>query len=478
MILGVAGWRLGAGYLAEFLHFANPPLLSGNIPFGLIGLAGAIVTLFLSLRSKPNLLTRFYFTICGGFVAGRLSEFAFSGPAAFFLTSGAGMVALCMLAKSQIELRDGSMSEKAYDVLARLAVKAFVGIALGSVAGVVRSRYPMPESVYSSMPPAVIIPTLLATILLAWMTRWIVDEKAQWKRGRRLVWYFDTAVIGVVISLAMVLTLYHGYEPRMNILAGAFMGMFVGLIVGGVIGSLSGLLSPFSPLAGKITEKLSDKVEGLAGGSTSELQSWQQRFINVARPKYLKAVSVIGTIFLIGGMVFTAMSILRPDKEIRTHDSSRGDDEDKTIFVFGRLWKPSPPVLAGHAVPVYSFGFKTRLDGRDMTASDLSGNLAIHVNFHDSVLSAAKVKEATLAYCDFSSANLHGTDFSKSVLVNSNFSDAILDGTNFTGCSLQGANLQSRVFRNVILKQAKYDAQTKWPPGVFPLEMGAVMDRD
>ncbi|WP_082472135.1 pentapeptide repeat-containing protein [Paenibacillus bovis] len=68
-----------------------------------------------------------------------------------------------------------------------------------------------------------------------------------------------------------------------------------------------------------------------------------------------------------------------------------------------------------------------------------------------------------------------GAHFKNARLCHADLTDADVWNTNFEGAQLMGAVMLCNRMEDIMLKEAKYDESTIWPPSFNPLEYGAVL---
>lgn len=143
---------------------------------------------------------------------------------------------------------------------------------------------------------------------------------------------------------------------------------------------------------------------------------------------------------------------------------------------------------------------KARLVGADLIGADLTeailteavltGAKLTKAFLTESSLSRAKLirttmTEASLTRADVTEADLKGADLTGAYLINTvltvvnltdvNLTGAYLTRANLTGANLTGADLTGADLYKVILKEAKFNNETKWPADFDPVSAGAIL---
>jgi uncharacterized protein YjbI with pentapeptide repeats len=127
----------------------------------------------------------------------------------------------------------------------------------------------------------------------------------------------------------------------------------------------------------------------------------------------------------------------------------------------------------------------SNFQGTDLTSTSFNGADLTRCDFRDAETGAASFQKAK-----FTDADLRGVDMSKASAQGATFTNADLrkckgigdiTGANFRGANLCGANLlQATDYgpNSAKFKGAKYDRLTRWPTGVDPEAVEAVLVED
>ena len=124
---------------------------------------------------------------------------------------------------------------------------------------------------------------------------------------------------------------------------------------------------------------------------------------------------------------------------------------------------------------------KARLDETNMM-----GVYLIRTNLEGASLRGAVIdKPSWFKRANFQNTDLRETQFSDGSCEDVNFTGADLRGAtvwgfrftraNLSGADLRGVDLRGATFEQVTVTDAKYDADTQWPPGFDPQAHGAVL---
>jgi uncharacterized protein YjbI with pentapeptide repeats len=123
------------------------------------------------------------------------------------------------------------------------------------------------------------------------------------------------------------------------------------------------------------------------------------------------------------------------------------------------------------------------LEGAVMYGADLTDAVLGEVDFTKAILRCSNlsrlvVSESNLTDADLTDANLTGADlrgnnFNGASLVNANLSgawlqDAALNDADLTSADLNGTDLSGAHLIDTVLRNATYDASTRWPVGFVP----------
>jgi hypothetical protein len=110
-----------------------------------------------------------------------------------------------------------------------------------------------------------------------------------------------------------------------------------------------------------------------------------------------------------------------------------------------------------------------KADGANLSGADLTG-AAVTGSFEKAKFASANLTEAVMngiiaGGSDFTGAKLIRADLRNAGLTRCTFAGADLTGANLTEGFLQGADLSTATLADVVWLGARYDQDTKWPPG-------------
>lgn len=159
-----------------------------------------------------------------------------------------------------------------------------------------------------------------------------------------------------------------------------------------------------------------------------------------------------------------------------------------------------PPILSyllkrssgsGPGAPPGNEKVPPRPEGKKLTRQDVeqqitragTGLQLAQSDMHGQDLSNLYLPEANLQGANLNGANLHGVilhraNLSQATLQQANLENSELDGTNLRRADLRradlrGADLSRADLTNAVLRDARYDAHTRWPAGFRPEGAGA-----
>ena len=121
----------------------------------------------------------------------------------------------------------------------------------------------------------------------------------------------------------------------------------------------------------------------------------------------------------------------------------------------------------------------TEIEGADLRRADwhdfpglADGKVEfIRCDFRGGNLAGAQLGRMRFRGCNFSGANLSGVDLGFAALRRCD-----LSGANLTGVDLRNQDLTSNSMRGTRLRGARYDLNERWPDGMAPGQVGAILD--
>jgi uncharacterized protein YjbI with pentapeptide repeats len=111
------------------------------------------------------------------------------------------------------------------------------------------------------------------------------------------------------------------------------------------------------------------------------------------------------------------------------------------------------------------------LSERRLEFANLHGQALANINLTRSILTGADLSD-----CDLSNAVLFDTDLTGCDLSRANFQGADLRYALLVWAKLHGADLREAQLANVRLREARFDASTRWPKDFDPVAARAILE--